>query len=359
MKESHLHLVLNSTVFITKGATRSIIIYENNYEFIPNDLYDVIFEFNKTKLVDIYSKIEKENHQILSEYFEYLLSKNCIFLVENPYSYPDINLYWNINFEITNSIIDFNYNLDYEKTIESLSNLGCNSIQFRFFIPSELSNVEKALSYIENSRIKSVEFIVKSYEYFSEKDISKLHKTYAKLTNVYICNSMFEKITFADKSNLRSIVFTNSVIFNELSCGIIHPNYFSTNLNVIREAQNHNTCLNRKISIDLDGNIKNCPSMAQSFGNIKDTTLEEALNKEGFKQYWNITKDDIETCKDCEFRHICTDCRAYIENPSDTNSKPLKCGYNPYTNEWEEWSNNSLKLNAINFYGMVNLLDKT
>ena len=35
-----------------------------------------------------------------------------------------------------------------------------------------------------------------------------------------------------------------------------------------------NTCLNRKICIDAEGNIKNYPAMAKSYGNIKDTTLE-------------------------------------------------------------------------------------
>ncbi len=59
-----------------------------------------------------------------------------------------------------------------------------------------------------------------------------------------------------------------------------------------------------------------------------------------------------------EFRYICTDCRAYTENPEDIYSKPLKCGYNSYTNKWEEWSTNSLKLKAIEYYGMQNLILK-
>jgi SPASM domain peptide maturase of grasp-with-spasm system len=98
--------------------------------------------------------------------------------------------------------------------------------------------------------------------------------------------------------------------------------------------------------------------MSQSFGNIKDTTLEEALSHPDFKKYWNITKDQIEVCKDCEFRHICTDCRAYIEEPENQYSKPLKCGYNPYTNKWEEWSTNPLKQKAIEYYGMQELVKK-
>jgi hypothetical protein len=82
----------------------------------------------------------------------------------------------------------------------------------------------------------------------------------------------------------------------------------------------------------------------------------------------------INICKDCEFRHhrvlgtsICTDCRAYVENPDacpdllgDILSKPLKClsrelggGYNPYTCEWEDWSTNPLKEKAIKHYEMA------
>ena len=92
--------------------------------------------------------------------------------------------------------------------------------------------------------------------------------------------------------------------------------------------------------------------MAKSFGNIKDITLAEALRHKDFTAYWNITKDRTAVCKDCEFRYICTDCRAYLEKPEDMYSKPLKCGYDPYTTTWEDWSVNPLKQEAIAFYGM-------
>jgi len=98
--------------------------------------------------------------------------------------------------------------------------------------------------------------------------------------------------------------------------------------------------------------------MKQSFGNIKDTTLEDALKKRGFKKYWNINKDKIKVCQDCEFRYICTDCRAYLEDPKDIYSKPLKCGYDPYTGKWSEWSTNPLKQKAIKYYGMEELIKK-
>lgn len=147
------------------------------------------------------------------------------------------------------------------------------------------------------------------------------------------------------------------------SCGKVDLKYFNVNLRKVLEAINHNSCLHKKISIDKDGNIKNCPSMHQSFGNIKNTTLEEALHHRDFKKYWNLTKDKIEICKDCEFRYICTDCRAYTEQTHIDKegldiSKPLKCGYNPYKAEWEEWSANPLKQKSISQYGLKDLIKK-
>ena len=135
-----------------------------------------------------------------------------------------------------------------------------------------------------------------------------------------------------------NIILINQKIVSNVHCGLINSEYFSINIKTFTEAQKHNTCLNRKISIDLDGEIKNCPSMNKSYGNIKDINLMEAIEKPGFKDLWYIHKDQVEVCKDCEFRYICTDCRAYIQNPDNIYSKPAKCGYNPYTATWGEYN---------------------
>lgn len=141
-------------------------------------------------------------------------------------------------------------------------------------------------------------------------------------------------------------------------CGVISKYWFTMSARSFNLSKLHNNCLHGKLSVDKEGNIKNCPSMSDSFGNIRDTTLAEVLEKPGFKKYWDIGKDKIHVCKDCEFRYICTDCRAYVENPEDLLSKPLKCGYNPYTGEWSEWSSNPLKQKAIEFYGRKNMISK-
>jgi len=82
------------------------------------------------------------------------------------------------------------------------------------------------------------------------------------------------------------------------------------------------------VGIDIKGNIKNCPTMKTSFGNITDTSIIDVIKQDKFTILWNIKKDDINICKDCELRHICTDCRAFHDK--DVNyEKPFKCNYNP------------------------------
>jgi SPASM domain peptide maturase of grasp-with-spasm system len=81
--------------------------------------------------------------------------------------------------------------------------------------------------------------------------------------------------------------------------------------------------------------------MTKSYGNIKNKKLTDVLQDESFKKIWYISKDQIKVCQDCEFRHICTDCRAYLSDKEDIFSKPAKCGYNPYTNTWEEMPSNN------------------
>ncbi|MBN8677661.1 MAG: grasp-with-spasm system SPASM domain peptide maturase [Chitinophagales bacterium] len=209
---------------------------------------------------------------------------------------------------------------------------------------------------MDNSIIESVEIFAPYDSEKSLKGLIKLMHLNYRIRSISLYNAPENAVKYSRTTGFGHVVTVTTDVTGHLSCGVISHHYFTPNISTYTESLAHNSCLNRKISIDADGNIKNCPSMAQSFGNIKDTTLQEALEHPEFKKYWNITKDQIAVCKDCEFRYICTDCRAYLENPHDMYAKPLKCGYNPYTCEWEEWSTNPLKQQAIDFYGMREVL---
>lgn len=84
--------------------------------------------------------------------------------------------------------------------------------------------------------------------------------------------------------------------------------------------------------------------MSNSFGNIKNQSLEDIVKESEFRKLWSITKDEIKTCRSCKFRYACPDCRVFIEEKEDLFSKPLKCGYDPYTGQWEDWNKNKFKV---------------
>jgi len=58
------------------------------------------------------------------------------------------------------------------------------------------------------------------------------------------------------------------------------------------------------------------------------------VNDRQLVQIGSITKDQVAVCRDCEFRYVCTDCRAYTQDADDPYSKPAKCTYDPYTATW-------------------------
>ncbi|WP_262696837.1 grasp-with-spasm system SPASM domain peptide maturase [Chryseobacterium sp. 3008163] len=248
-----------------------------------------------------------------------------------------------------------------QKIKQSIEKLQIQHLIIHFDKNLSLEDVIGIDRIFEKSILQGIEIYSHYHKAINSTFINDLNLKTARIYNLvfYNCN----EAPFQVEDNYRfDLTFTNQSIKMN-SCGKVDFKYFNTNLPKILEAINHNSCLHKKISIDSEGNIRNCPSMPQSFGNIKETTLETALNHKDFKKYWNLTKDKIEVCKDCEFRYICTDCRAYTERTHEDKegldiSKPLKCGYDPYTGEWEEWSINPLKEKAIKYYGMQELVKK-
>ncbi len=118
------------------------------------------------------------------------------------------------------------------------------------------------------------------------------------------------------------------------SCGRTCSKTFLVNIPHFTEALEYNSCLNRKVAIDSQGHIKNCPSQSRSFGNVNQVNLRDAIIDEEFVSLWRIKKDDITVCRDCEHRYICTDCRIFTQNDNDQFSKPSKCTYDPYSAIW-------------------------
>ena len=334
--EENTYLKLFANCIFVDGAKRSTLcdLQKGKYEFIPNSMVDVISELKQHPIKTVLKNNSKENRQTILEYIDYLISKEYAFYCEKDELdlFPEIINQWDYPGEISNAIIDIDIksNHDFQKIFTELEELGCQYVLIKSYSPQEIDFFEKVLELIKDSTISSIEIVTPL--------ISKLDKN--KLNMFLESNKRIRSITFSGSDSNKQEVIKNCLIeyvVKEIKdnscCGAITPRNFRINVDAFFESKNYNSCLNRKIAIDIHGDIKNCPSMAVSYGNTKNTTLKEVLYKKEFKENWKVKKDQIEICKDCEFRHICSDCRAFL-NKTEQYNKPKKCNYDPYTATW-------------------------
>jgi len=321
-----------------KGVKRSIIcdLQRDKFDFIPNALYELLLKFiQKGKSInEIKTFFDNKNDIIIDEYFSFLSQKEYGFFSKQFLNLPRIEIEkYNEPKKITNSIIDFSQNSAHFQTdifqniINQLSDLQCEAIELRFFHCISITELVEKLNCFENSPIRDVEILMRYNKNFNIEKIIEIRLENPRLRKITFYNSMCNKILEHEEI---TIIYSKDNINSEKCCGVISPWYFVSKTETFSEFKNFNSCLNRKISVDKKGNIKNCPSMQKSYGNITKTTLTSILENPDFKAIWKIGKEDIDVCKVCEFRYLCIDCRAYIADNNNLYSKPLKCKYNPY-----------------------------
>ncbi len=350
---------------LTKGMNRSVITDIQNKQifFIDNEIHDLICDLETTPIEEVLNAYDQNARKIAGDCLDFLMKENLGFYCNNYTEFPKIEEDFFSPEQVNNCIIDYdeNSNFGFKKIMDELSSLQCKFLQIRAYSELSLSVLFEIAHSASQGYFRSIDLILKYKN--DEKYLSDFEKMYRQI-------SLFGKVVFHSSPENRTstdlsldINYTKKVLSDEKCCGVINSSNFSIDIRTYIESKRHNSCLNLKISIDKAGFIRNCPSMPEHFGNILNTTLEEALSHQEFKKYWNVNREQINTCKDCEFRRICSDCRAYTERTDFDGaidlSKPLKCGYNPYTNEWSEWSINPLKEKAIEFYKMNEFKKKT
>lgn len=352
------HFLLFSNCVITKGVQRAIIadLQNDRYTFVPNSFADIINAL-KDCPINVFCTQNNISEPELIDQLDKLESSGLGHYTDEVDLFPEINTDFKAPYLIQDCIIELSELAvqHSEKIIRELAVLGCQSLELRCYDEFDPFKIQQILDNIILSRIRNVEIYVKYDPKISKAYFYKFLSNYHIVTCLTVHSCPLKVIPEAGGNRLRFI--ENSLSSNKC-CGKISKDLFKINLHFYLESLKHNTCLNRKISIDLDGNIKNCPSHSSAYGKIPDTSLTAVVASAEFKKLWDITKESIKICQQCEFRNICSDCRVFLEDENDIYSKPLKCGYNPLTGEWDEWSKNPLKQKAIDHYGLREVLNK-
>ena len=230
-----------------------------------------------------------------------------------------------------------------------LNQSGVKFVEIRFYHETNFSQIEKLFQIFENSKIRGIELLLNYQEGIDFDILSKKYQRICKI-GLFFKSEVELQDYYNHKDDLINFSLNVGAFHNNNHCGSINVNNFDVNIFMYLDSLNFNTCLNKKISISQTGEIKNCPSMTSSFGNISDTKFSEVVINSDFTKLWKITKKLVNVCKICEFRYICTDCRVFLEDPLDNYSKPLKCGYDPITGIWDVWSNDINKVKLFNYY---------
>ncbi len=330
--------LLFSNCIPVKGASRSVIVDLQREEmfFIPNELHDLIKELNEKPFDLVLDSYDSESAEYLHKCINYLKSNELGFWTNTPLFFNDLDLSWDSPSIITNAIIDVKHDSfhPWKKIFDELEDLGCKDLQLRFYdfiSPTQLSDI---LQLLEKRRIKSVEIILKFDALYKKSIALALTKSYHRIRTLFFHSSIKDEVFIMNDGksalSMGNIVYLKQVIDSNSHCGNIGTSSFTFGISSFTEAINFNSCLNRKVSIDYNGDIKNCPTLSKVYGNIRTHKISEILDLD-FTKIWHVNKDQINVCKDCEFRYVCTDCRGFLV---DDFAKPIKCTYDPYTTEW-------------------------
>lgn len=335
------YMRLFADIKLTQGQTRaSLVDYSRSKIYLLSNGVSALLErFSAESYQEVMSDFDEADQAAIEDVLRFLLENELAYFTETPERYPEIKEDFAYPAVISNAMIDIDSDWhDFSIILPQLIELGCLDLQIRIFKSHPKEKIEALVEEISKSAIKSIELIIHYNRSLGKRYLRDLTDRYFFIKNIFIHSAPKDEpyVIYPDRArnNMGNIVFVKQRITGAHHCGFISPRYFVyDNLSFYHESRQHNNCLHRKIGIDSAGEIKNCPALPQGFGHIADTPLTAAVRDPEFQARWHIHKDQVDSCKVCEFRNVCQDCRAFTEG-NKLLGKPIKCGYDPHTGTW-------------------------
>lgn len=330
--KSKPYFILYASCIPVKGAARSVIcdLQRNDFLLITNDMYELLTSAD-------YYTVETLSDEAL-ELINELEEQELGFYTDEPTLFPKLQLQWESPRRFTNAIVDIDKDSDHSFEIirEELDSVGVGALELRFYDKVSTETLTRIIETFSLSRLRSIYITLPFTAELTSAFLDELVRENERITRIIISGANQDGVAYTQPNNNAILIYSTQLIKDASCCGNIAPAYFTPNIELFSESMQFNNCLNRKISVDRQGNIKNCPSMVKGFGTVTKGAFLQLSKNTAFRELWDINKDKIEVCRDCEFRYICTDCRAYVTTSEDKYSKPGKCSYDPYTATWEE-----------------------
>jgi SPASM domain peptide maturase of grasp-with-spasm system len=328
--------------FPIKGFKRSAIydLNRKSYKFIPNTMVDFLLESEGRSRSEIKESYSQEYQAIVEEYLEFIKNNEIGFWIDDTLlsNFVKISTAWDYPAEITNAIIDVSLESNYDifNSLLQLENLGCKHIQIRSYEIIDIEYYQTICNSISNSQYLSVEILTKFNPEDHEIKIKELVSQNKRIKSLVFHSSIKNSITNVGGLNsMGNIAYTKQAIDSPSDCHNNIQEYFNIMLEQYVESQFHHTYYNRKVAIDTNGNIKNCTSHDKIFGNVRQDKIFDIISTAAFQKLWYVSKDKIEICQECEFRHMCIDSRLPFDSENGFWFHKTECNYNPYIAKWK------------------------
>ncbi|WAS95762.1 grasp-with-spasm system SPASM domain peptide maturase [Nannocystis punicea] len=311
--------------------------------------YFPFFElFRARRLREIVDALAPEERDDFVEFLDFLMEHEYVAVVDDAASFPEISQSWDAPCKIHNAIVDVRErHHDYRKIIAELDALGCQHLQVRgyskLFGLTELAELARLC---RDSSIQTLEAVLAHDPAVRDDDYVAVVSANRIIASLVVHSADGDRQLVVDYGArgaaaglvTMEIQLTVKPLESHLDCGhIARRQLLPPSTQTFNELHHFNGCLNRKLSIDEGGEVRNCPTMRGSFGDHRAVSLADVVSREDFRRVWRARNDEIQVCRDCPYRYACTGCRALLEDPDAGDSKPLKCGYDPYTDSWTDW----------------------
>jgi SPASM domain peptide maturase of grasp-with-spasm system len=349
-KNTSRHFKIFSDCVLVKGAKSSAIYDLSRHRMVlfPTEYFDFISSLdgrNPDLSGDLYSSDTEVNRKFNAA-VDYLIKSEVAAMVSERSHFTALSGSHDRPSKINNSIIDISSTWhDFSNIFAELDQLGCEFVQVRIFSSEyTLDKICELVAFASDTTVRGIDFLICHKPEYMPRDLVEFVSKNPLVAGLVVHSSPMDLTLEVDRADAkalgfgtrRRVRFITQPISSDAACGKITIDTISApSVPIYTELLNHNGCLNKKISIDVNGEIKNCPSFCQSYGKIGDVSLGKVVDNLEFRRSWAITKDQVSVCKDCQFRFACTDCRAHLQDSGDLFSKPAHCSYDPYRDVWE------------------------
>jgi SPASM domain peptide maturase of grasp-with-spasm system len=318
----------HSSCIPVKGDKRGVIydLQKGSLYFVPNSIIDLFVDNSKNTIEYLFLKFPNQE-ELVHKYLIYLIENELIFLTNDIDKFPNLSLKFERPFLLDIIFIELDSFSNSKKSLlEEVNTLGCTQVVIVTHQSIVIDTLKEVIDLLSESKIQIIDLITK-YDSEIVTHILELHNMSPRLRKTIFFDSL-------NNTNDNYIEFTSKNLNNILTKRVKDTNDLIINQDAYFESLKHNLFFNRKVYISDNGDIKHYFNENEFYGNIKNCTIQSIVNSNDFQNLWNITKEDIEECKNCEFRYLCPDNRI----PLIINNKYFHetlCKYNPKEAKWD------------------------